>query len=96
MVAVLVRQFVESPSMVTKAYELPGDKAESVPHGAIYVRSLRKPETRLLQSPDDLRELVRVASLREQERYFKIRALERQAGSTDAAAFHAQLGGWDT
>lgn len=98
LVVIVVRQFVESPSIVTKAYDPDGGSKGkgSVPRGAIYVRSLRKPETRRLEDPEDLRELVRVASLRELARYFNVRSLERAAGPEDAALFRGELREWES
>ncbi|MBI2797434.1 MAG: ATP-binding protein [Gemmatimonadetes bacterium] len=95
-VGIAVRQFTDIPVMITKALDIPGEKGSAVKLGAIYVRGLKLNATCELSAPDDLRELVRLASLRELERYFQVRALERDAGPGDTAKFLAQLKGWES
>ena len=92
LVVVQIAQFADYPSLCTK--DVIGDSNRTVVRkGALLVRSRRKPETTEIQSPDDLRHLVDLATELAIARNARLRSIESTATGEDSAAlFRTQLG----
>ena len=70
------------------------DKDAVVTRGKIYCRSRRISESTEIQSPDDMRDLIDLATSKGLQRYFRLRDVERRRSSpSDADSFADQLRG---
>jgi hypothetical protein len=81
-VVIAVRQFVDYPVICAKDFVVEGKAI--VIKGRIYCRSRRTPETTEIQTPEDMREVIELATNRGLERYFRQRQIE--GGSSSATA----------
>jgi predicted HTH transcriptional regulator len=75
-VAVVIRQFADYPVICARDF-VAVDKA-AVIRGRIYCRSRRTPESTEVQTPEDLRDIINLATDRGLERYFRQREIERR------------------
>jgi hypothetical protein len=76
-VAIIVRQFLDYPVICARDFVV--DNRAVVTKGRIYCRSRRTPETTEVQSPEDMRDIIDLATSRGLERYFRLREIERRA-----------------
>jgi predicted HTH transcriptional regulator len=88
-VAIVVRQFSDYPVICAKDFNLGGRAA--LTRGRVYCRSRRLPETTEVQSPEDMREIIDLATNKGLERYFQHREIERRAGPGTSERFDAQI-----
>lgn len=94
-IAIVVHEFSDYPVLCTKAVQPEGAREPVVHKGRMYCRSRRMNETTEVQAADDLREIVRLASLKELRRYLELRSVEPEAGPSDAERFKGELGTWE-
>lgn len=76
-VAVIVRQFLDYPVICARDFVV--ENRAVVTKGRLYCRSRRTPETTEVQSPEDMRDIIDLATSRGLERYFRLREIERRA-----------------
>jgi hypothetical protein len=76
-VAIIVRQFLDYPVICARDFVV--DNRAVVTKGRVYCRSRRTPETTEVQSPEDMRDIIDLATSRGLERYFRLREIERRA-----------------
>jgi predicted HTH transcriptional regulator len=81
-VVIVVRPFVDLPVIAARDFI---EGTERVRIGRLYCRSRRTPETTLVESIDDLREILDLAVDKGVERYFRHREIERRATGPTAA-----------
>src|SRR5262245_603246 len=81
-VAIIVRQFADYPIICARDFVVAGRPV--VIRGRMYCRSRRMPESTEVQTPEDLRDIIDLATAKGLERYFKLREIERQAEQPDA------------
>jgi schlafen family protein len=76
-VAIIVRQFLDYPVICARDFVV--ENRAIVTKGRLYCRSRRTPETTEVQSPEDMRDIIDLATSRGLERYFRLREIERRA-----------------
>ncbi len=76
-VAIIVRQFLDHPVICARDFVI--ENRAVVTKGRVYCRSRRTPETTEVQSPEDMRDIIELATSRGLERYFRLREIERRA-----------------
>lgn len=81
-VAILVRPFSDYPVICARDFVVDGHAI--VIRGRLYCRSRRTPETTEVQSPEDMRDIIDLATSRGLERYFRQREIERRFEGTPA------------
>lgn len=90
-VAIVVRQFADYPVICARDFVIDGKPI--VIRGRIYCRSRRTPESTEVQTADDMRDIIDLATARGLERYYKLREIERQfERPTARERFDQQLG----
>ena len=90
LVAIVVRQFVDFPIICSTDLSDAGRLV--VTRGKMYCRSRRMAESTEIQSPDDLRDIIELATAKALERYFRLRTVEHGASGPNALAqFDAQI-----
>lgn len=90
-VAVVVQQFSDYPVVCAKDFLIAGRPV--VVGGRLYCRSRRTPETTEVRTPEDMREIIDLATARGLERYFRLRDIEGQfEGPSARERFDEQLG----
>jgi schlafen family protein len=80
-VAVVIRQFSDYP--VICARDLVVGQRAVVTKGRVYCRSRRTPESTEVQTPEDMRDIIELATSRGLERYFRQREIERRFEGPD-------------
>lgn len=89
-VAISIREFSDYPVICSK--DLVVEKPVVI-RGRLYTRSRRMAESTEVQSPEDMRAIVDLATAKGLERYHRLRAIEAQfAGPPAADKFREQLG----
>jgi predicted HTH transcriptional regulator len=90
-VVVVVREFADYPVVCVKDF-IVNDRPVII-RGKLYCRSRRMPESTEVQSPDDMRDIIELATTKGLERYFRHREIERGAVTPDSDdLFKRQLG----
>jgi hypothetical protein len=90
-VSIVFRQFADYPVICLKDFVV--ENKAIATKGRLYCRSKRTPETTEVQTPEDMREIIDLATSRGLERYFSLREIERSAEAPKARElFDKQLG----
>jgi predicted HTH transcriptional regulator len=90
-VVIDVREFTDFPVICSRDFVVAGRQV--VIRGKLYCRSRRMAESTEVQSPEDMRDILDLATAKALERYFKQREIERRAVGADASEqFKSQLG----
>jgi hypothetical protein len=92
-VAIVFRQFSDYPIVCSRDFVASQTNKPVVIRGRLYCRSRRTPESTEVQTPEDMRDIIDLATARGLERYYKLREIERQhEGPTSGERFDQQLG----
>jgi predicted HTH transcriptional regulator len=90
-VAIVIPEFSEYPVICTRDVVVAGRTAVSA--GKVYCRSRRMPESAEVQHPDEIREIIDLATEKGLARYFRLRQIERHyEGPGDRDHFDRQIG----
>lgn len=93
-VVIVVREFVDYPTICAKDFVCNGRPV--VIRGRLYCRSRRMPESTDVQSPEDMRDIIELATAKGLERYHRLRSIERRIEGPKADdQFRDQLKGLD-
>jgi predicted HTH transcriptional regulator len=91
-IAIRVSELRDLPFLCVKDIAGAGGRVV-VPRGRILVRSRRAHESTDVQHPEDLRELMDLVVDKGLEEYFRRRAIEGDAATSDTQLFDSELGG---
>ena len=90
-VAIVVEEFADYPVICAKDFVVA--KRLAVTRGKLYCRSRRMAESVEVQSPDDMRDIIDLATAKGLERYYRLREVERRSlGPAAAELFERELG----
>lgn len=90
-VAIIIQEFVDYPVVCARDFVVGGRPV--VIRGKVYCRSRRMAESVEVQSPDDMRDIIELATAKGLERYYRLREIEkRSTGPSAADLFDRELG----